>query len=141
LKTGRLGGTMMMEKRRRHILFLIAVLIFLMFVAMRPASYAASKTTPAKSSAAVVEVNGVKFTQNQLDAEMTKRLAALKAQMPADRLQQVKPEIRKQILDDFVIRTLLSQEVKRLKIDATEQEFTEAMERLKSTLPPGATLN
>jgi peptidyl-prolyl cis-trans isomerase C len=141
LKTGRLGGTMMMEKRRRHILFLIAVLIFLMFVAMRPASYAASKTTPAKSSAAVVEVNGVKFTQNQLDAEMTKRLAALKAQMPADRLQQVKPEIRKQILDDFVIRTLLSQEVKRLKIDATEQEFTEAMERLKSTLPPGATLD
>ena len=127
-----------MERRN---LYLIAALVFLILTAMKPVLYAELKGSPEKSSGVVVEVNSVKFTNKQFDAEMTKKLASLKSQVPPDRLQQIKPEVRKQIIDDFVIRTLLSQEVKRLKISATDQEVTEAMDRVKSTLPRGMTFD
>ena len=70
--------------------------------------------------------------------EMKKKTTLLKSQAPAERFQQLQSELKKQIIDDFVIRTLLAQEVRRLNIPASEQEINEAMERVKSTLPPGA---
>jgi peptidyl-prolyl cis-trans isomerase C len=105
------------------------------------ASPAPPAPSPAKPSAVVVEVNGVKFTKGQFDAEMNKKLSLLKAQVPADRLQQIQPEIKKQVVDDFVIRTLLSQEFNRLKIAVTEQEVKETLEHVKSSLPPGASFD
>jgi peptidyl-prolyl cis-trans isomerase C len=88
-----------------------------------------------------VEVNGVKFTKAQLDADVKRKLAILKDQVPAERLKQIESDIRKQIFDEFVTKTLLSQEVARLKITATEQEVSAAEEQLKTGLPPGATLD
>lgn len=129
--------------RKFYRLQLLALTLSLVFWHMgvnhRSADAAAAR--PSSSSGVMAEVNGVKFTQSQFDAEMKRKLAIIKNQMPADRLQKIMPEIKKQVLDDFVIRTLLSQEVKRLKINATEQEVTEATERVKAGLPPGATLD
>ena len=88
----------------------------------------------------VAEVDGKKLTQGQLDAEVQKRLAQLKDQIPADRLQQVKSRVRKQMIDDFVIRTLLTDELNRRKITVTDQEVGEAVDRLKNNLPQNMTL-
>ena len=88
----------------------------------------------------VAEVDGKKLTQGQLDADVQKRLAQLKDQIPADRLQQVKSRVRKQMIDDFVIRTLLTDELNRRKITVTDQEVGEAVDRLKNNLPQNMTL-
>ncbi len=98
----------------------------------------AATTKKVPATAAVVEVNGSKFTRAQFDGEMKKKLNSLQERMPAERLQQLQPELKKQVIDDFVVRTLLSQEVKRLKITATEGEVKEHIDRVKSSLPPGA---
>ena len=131
----------MKELYRLPLLALTVALVFWQMGGCNPRSAAAATAPPATSSGAMAEVNGVKFTKSQFDAELKRKLAAIKDQLPADRLQKIMPEIKKQILDDFVIRTILSQEVKRLKINATEQEITEATERVKAGLPPGATLD
>jgi len=101
----------------------------------------ADSTKPAKPATVVAEVNGVKFTEAQLGAEMEKRLAILKDRVPTERLEQIKPVIRKQILDEFVNKTLLSQEVARLKITITEQELSAAEKQLRTNLPQGVTLD
>jgi peptidyl-prolyl cis-trans isomerase C len=101
---------------------------------------AASTVKTAKSPAVAVEVNGIKFTDAQLDTEVKRKLALLKDKMPADRLKQMSPQIRKQTVDDFIIRTLLTQEVNRSKIVATEQEVNEEVEKVKSSLPRGAAI-
>ncbi len=88
----------------------------------------------------IAEVDGKKLTQGQLEADLQKRLAQLKDQMPADRLQQVKARVRKQMIDEFVIRTLLTNELNRRKIMATDQEVGEAVDRLKNSLPQNMTL-
>lgn len=88
----------------------------------------------------VMEVDGVKMTKAQLDTEVNRKLSSIKKRIPADKLPQVKANIQKRIVDDFIVRTLLNNEVNRLKITATEQEVDEAVEKLKSTLPANVTL-
>ena len=129
-----------MKKNYRFQLIALALLLALLHLEGNLRNAGAAASPPAASSSALAEVNGVKFTRSNFDAEMKRKLAIIKDQMPPDRLQKAMPEIKKQILDDFVIRTLLSQEVKKLKIDASEQEITEATERVKAGLPPGAAL-
>jgi peptidyl-prolyl cis-trans isomerase C len=89
----------------------------------------------------VVDVDGHKMTEEQLNAELNKRLLAMKDQIPQDRLQQAKESIKKRLVDDFVIRNLLMDEVNRQKITATDKDVGEAVDQLKSTLPPGVTID
>lgn len=49
--------------------------------------------------------------------------------------------MRKQIIDDFVLQTLMLKEVTRLKITATEGEIDAALAEMKAGLPSGASLD
>jgi peptidyl-prolyl cis-trans isomerase C len=95
---------------------------------------------PPSEPGVIVNVDGTKLTKDQLDSDVKKRIAALKKQVPANRLKQVRENVRNQIINDFVIRTLLTNEVNRLKIRAAEPEVTEAIERFKKNLPQGMTI-
>ena len=91
-------------------------------------------------SAVIIDVDGSKLTQGQIDTEIKKKMAAIKGQIPAARMQQVKADLRKQIINDFTVRTLLANEVNRMKISVSDQELAEAVEHLKSSLPQGMTV-
>jgi peptidyl-prolyl cis-trans isomerase C len=88
-----------------------------------------------------VEVDGVKMTKSHLDAEVKKRMAMLKDQIPADKIEQARAEIRKGLVDDFVLRTLMVKEVADKKVTATEKEIAEVMAAMKAQLPPGMTMD
>ncbi len=95
---------------------------------------------PLGPGGAVIEVDGAKLTKAQLDTELNHQMALIKNKFPADKTQQVRANIQRQIIDGFVVKTLLTNEVNRLKITATEQEVNDFIEKIKSTLPPGVTL-
>ncbi len=102
---------------------------------------AASPTlAPAGGSGVVLDVDGAKLTKDQLEAEVKKKMAAIKQQVPADRLKQVTENIRKEVINDFTVRTLLANEVNRLNINVSDSEVTEAVNRLKNSLPQGMTI-
>ena len=102
---------------------------------------AASPSTPsAMPDDIIIEVNDTQFTRNQLDAELNKKLASAKNQIPVGREQEAKASLRRQLINDFMARTLLANEVKMLQLRVSESEMTEAMEQLKSSLPPGITV-
>lgn len=88
----------------------------------------------------VVDVDGHKMTKEQLEAELDKRMLAVKDQIPKDRLEEVKGSARKRLVDDFVVRYLLLDEINRRKISATDQEVAEAVEKLRNSLPQGITI-
>jgi len=89
---------------------------------------------------AVIEVDGAKMTKAQLDAEVNSKLSEIQDKIPAEKLDQVKANIQKGLVEDFVVKTLLNNEVNRLKITATNEEIDSAIEKLKSTLPANMTL-
>ena len=88
-----------------------------------------------------VEVDGVKMSKAQLDTEVNKRMEMFKEEISPEKREQGKAEVRKSLVDDFVLRTLLSKEVKAKKITATEKEVAGILEGMKSQLPPGMTLD
>jgi peptidyl-prolyl cis-trans isomerase C len=88
-----------------------------------------------------VEVDGVKLMKAQLNADMQNQLALHKGEIPPDKLEQTKAEIRKGMIDEFVMRVLLSKEVAAKNVTATEKEIATAMEGLKAQLPPGITID
>jgi peptidyl-prolyl cis-trans isomerase C len=96
---------------------------------------------PADTAGIAVEVEGVKMTKTQLNKEMQKKLTMFKGQIPPDSLEQAKADIRKGLVDDFVLRTLLSREVAIKKVTATEKEIAEVMGAMKSQLPAGVTMD
>jgi peptidyl-prolyl cis-trans isomerase C len=99
-----------------------------------------SAAAPTGASAVVIDVDGSKLTQGHLDSEIRKKMAAIKGQVPKEQMEKAKNEMRKQIINDFTVRTILANEVSRVKITAGEQEVSEAVERLKSSLPQGMTM-
>ncbi len=102
---------------------------------------AVPSTASAPSADVVVSVNDARLTRSELDAELNRRLASARQEIPPAQLQDVKAKIRGQLVSDFIARTLLANEVNRLQIKASEQEVAEAVQRLKSNLPPGITLD
>jgi peptidyl-prolyl cis-trans isomerase C len=88
----------------------------------------------------VVDVDGHKMTEEQLNAELNKRLLVMKDQIPKDRQQQVKSNMKKRLIDDFVIRNLLTDEVNRQKIAASDKDVKDAVDQLKRSLPQGVTI-
>jgi peptidyl-prolyl cis-trans isomerase C len=98
-----------------------------------------STTIPPEMADAVVVVDGVKLTKSTLEKDLNSKMDVIKAQVPADKLNQVKEEVRTKIIDNFIMRTLFANEVNRLHIAATEKEITEAISKLKESLPPKVT--
>jgi len=103
------------------------------------------KTAPEKDDASkaqnvVVEVNGIKLTQNEVDAQMNKVMAAVKSQVPPDQIEKVTLNMQKTIIDNFITRTLLTQEADKHNITASEDEVTSSISELEKKLPQGMTL-
>ena len=99
------------------------------------------KTDTAKPSPAVVEVNGVKLTQNEIEEELGSRFEAMKAQIPPDQFEQEKSNFQKQFVEYFINRTLLTQEADKQKIAASNEEINNAIKEIEGKLPPGMTLD
>lgn len=98
-------------------------------------------TTPLTPASIIAQVDNVTFTKGQLDAEVKKSLSALSDNIPPDRLAEAKQKIRRQIVDDFIVRTLLVKEVNRLKITANDQEIHAAINDLRASLPANVTMD
>jgi len=105
-----------------------------------PANPPSPAVAPTEGSAVVMDVDGSKLTQGQVETEIKRIMSAMKKQMPADRLQQAKENARKQVLSDFTAKTLLTNEVKKLNISASDAEVKEAEEQVKNDLPKGMTI-
>jgi len=99
-----------------------------------------SSILPSGPSTVIIDVDGSRLTQGQVDSEIRKKMAAIKDQIPKERMQQARTEMRKQVINDFTIRALLVNEINRAKISAGENEVSDAVERLKQSLPQGMTI-
>jgi peptidyl-prolyl cis-trans isomerase C len=88
----------------------------------------------------IAEVDGSKLTRAQLDLEVKKKMREMQGKIPADKITQATVAIRKQLVDDFIVRTLLLNEVNRRKIVATDKEIAAAMNAMKENIPAGTTM-
>lgn len=100
-------------------------------------SAGAPKAEPSK---VLVEVNGKKFTQADADKELSGKLAGLLGQVPEAQLVQIRENMLKECVEDFVSRTLLVEAADRGKITVGDAEVKDAIDKIKKNLPPDVTL-
>jgi len=84
----------------------------------------------------VAMVDGVKLTKVALEKDLKAHLNMIKAQIPANKLSETKADLKDQIINSFIVTTLLTNEAKKRNIKATEKEITEEINNLKESLPP-----
>ncbi|MDD5169742.1 MAG: SurA N-terminal domain-containing protein, partial [Syntrophales bacterium] len=92
---------------------------------------------PLSASTVIAQVDDVKMTKGQLDALEKQKMTEISGKVPAERLSQVRPEVRRQIIDYFIVNNLLNNEIRRLQIQIADREIKEALEALKGSLPSG----
>ena len=93
-----------------------------------------------KSSQVAVTVNGTKLTQDEIDSKINKTLETLKGRVPSDQMENFKQNMQKKIIDDFITRTLLSQEADKQNIAVDDDEIKQAMSEIEAKIPEGMTL-
>ncbi|PKN70669.1 MAG: hypothetical protein CVU54_04740 [Deltaproteobacteria bacterium HGW-Deltaproteobacteria-12] len=104
-----------------------------------PAAETAAKKDDSTDIA--VSVDGNVLKKSEIEKDIKQKLAAYKGQIPADKMKEARTTLKKQMIDEFIMRTLMTSEVERRKITATDQEIKLAMEQIKASLPPDQKLD
>jgi peptidyl-prolyl cis-trans isomerase C len=100
----------------------------------------ASAPVQAGAGKTIVTVNGVPLTQGEVDQKVNRTVESLKDQIPPDQLEEFKKNVQGKIVDDFITRTLITQEMDKQKITVDESEVKKALSEVEAKVPQGMTL-
>lgn len=106
-----------------------------------------SENKSLKSTDVLVTVNGKKLTSGEVEAELAAQINAFKQQIPPEQmakveaqLVQMKDKMREQKVNEFIERTVLTQEADKKKIAVTDNETKEVIKSYEKQIPAGMTL-
>ncbi len=94
----------------------------------------------ADSHKVLAEVDGKTITQGEADDKINKSLAPFKGQISEDQLSEIRGKMRQQVVDEFVMRTLLSNAIRNNGVTVSDAELAEAITEITAQLPDGMTL-
>ena len=83
-----------------------------------------------------ISVNEKILKKSVLEKDLKARLNTFKDKIPADKMKEVWENMKKQMMDEFVMRTLMAGEVEKRKIEATDKEIRNTLDQIKANLPP-----
>jgi peptidyl-prolyl cis-trans isomerase C len=101
-----------------------------------PGQAAPGNAAVAKSGDMAASVDGKVLKKAELEQSVNDRFNFYKGKVPADKQQELKDTIRKQLVELFVTRTILSNEIEKRKITASSEEVKKAIDNIKASLPP-----
>ncbi|KQC09866.1 MAG: hypothetical protein APR62_13050 [Smithella sp. SDB] len=96
---------------------------------------------PGAPADTVVSVDGKKLKKTELENLVKDRLTMLKDKIPADKQKEFKENTRKRLIDEFIMRTLLNDEMARRKIEVTQQELKLTKDKVQASLPANKKLD
>jgi peptidyl-prolyl cis-trans isomerase C len=133
-------------------LFLLSILVAIVFMAscgnseekkkevLNPAATntqaVATDAKTTDSNDVAVSVDGSILKKSEVEKEVKEKLDIYKDKIPADKVKEVQASVKKQIIEDYVMRTLMVNEVQKRKIAITDKELKEATDQIKANLPP-----
>jgi len=85
---------------------------------------------------AAVSVDGKILKKSELEKNTDEIIKKFKDKIPSDKMKEARENIRKQLINTFVLRTLLSNEIEKRKIQAGEKEIAAVKEKIKANIPP-----
>lgn len=94
---------------------------------------------PPQPTDIVAEVDGTKLTRGELDSELAVRFKFVDKQIKPSRRAAERGRMRHQIIQQFVMKTLLLHEANRAGIEVGPEDEKKALDKLATQLPNGVT--
>ncbi|MFO7569189.1 MAG: peptidylprolyl isomerase [Smithellaceae bacterium] len=94
----------------------------------------------AASGDVVLSVNGKGLKRNELQNKIRFKMNLQKARIPANQKQQIQEGIKKQLIDIFILKTILGDEADRRNISVTQVEIDRETKKVRDRLPTGKKL-
>ena len=88
-----------------------------------------------------VSVDGKILKKSELESNVNNRMKMFKDKIPADKQKDAREKIKKSLVDEFIMRTLIMNEIVKSKIEVSEDEIKVSTDKIKSTLPPNKKLD
>ncbi|MDP2854105.1 MAG: peptidylprolyl isomerase [Smithellaceae bacterium] len=83
-----------------------------------------------------VSVDGLALKKDELAKRVTAKMSLYKDKIPADKKKEAQDGLKKQLVEEFVLRTILTNEANNKKIVATDKEIQAATNQIKDNIPP-----
>jgi len=90
---------------------------------------------PAQTQGIAISVDGTVLTKDALEQKIKEAMKLFKGKYPEEKKNEVYSTLKKKIMDDFAVRTLLVNEVNKKKITVSEKEIQDEITRIKANLP------
>jgi len=90
-----------------------------------------------KSGDIAVSVDGKVLKKSELEENLNERFNLIKNKIPLEKQNEFKQNLRKQLIELFITRTILTTEIEKRNIQASPEEIKMAIENIKANLPPG----
>jgi peptidyl-prolyl cis-trans isomerase C len=85
-------------------------------------------------------VNGKELTDADLEETLAMFMKQMGGRVPPEQLQQALPQIRERIMEELIMRQIMTDEVAKQGISLSDDEFAEIQAELTQELPPGTTI-
>jgi peptidyl-prolyl cis-trans isomerase C len=96
---------------------------------------------PTDPAAVIAVVDGEKITAGAVNEEVSKMMNRFGNRMPPERLAQMRDQMVEQAKENLILRTLLTNQVKKENVTVTEEEIKTAVDQFKQSLPEGMTMD
>lgn len=106
-----------------------------------PAEVAKQPEAQTDSKDIAVSVDGSILKKSDVEKSSKEKLSKYKDQIPADKIKEARASIKKQLIEEFIIFTLMSNEADKRKVEATEKEMKVTLDQIKASLPPNKKLD
>jgi peptidyl-prolyl cis-trans isomerase C len=94
------------------------------------------ESSEANSTDISVNVDGKYLKKSQLEKEMKEFMEVNKNKIPiGNKIEDFEASIKEQLVENFITKTVLENEIEKRNIQATEQEINELVEQIKANLP------
>ena len=88
-----------------------------------------------------VSVDGKIMKKSELEGDVKDRIKMLKGKIPADKQKEFRENVKKSLVNNFIMKTLLIDEMAKKKIEVSDQEIKVFTDKIKASLPPNKTLD
>lgn len=106
-----------------------------------PAVSAPAGAAPSAPAGIVAEVDGTRLTEEKLEQDYKRVYALAKQNLPEEKFKEEAPRIKARLVNDFIAKSLLYNEMKRRNIRASQKEVDAEIAKIKANLQPGTTLD
>jgi peptidyl-prolyl cis-trans isomerase C len=79
--------------------------------------------------------------KSELEGDVKDRIKMLKGKIPADKQKEFRENVKKSLVNNFIMKTLLIDEMAKKKIEVSDQEIKVFTDKIKASLPPNKTLD